>query len=218
MDTGGISVWLACRTAGQDPASWRTRFDIGRATDLQGTYDLICLFDSIVDNRNPVGQVYYGASTLLRTPNSLSQEVGTALGAQAGEARLREVITGAGAYPQWRPSRGPWNGTERRTAERFTTMRRSPMSRTHPPARALRPCPRRRMGIVLTPLVGAAAIGVPLGQRPTREAPIVTGAAMTGAGGSDARPTWLSVPDGATSDRLAAARIAVAPRPVGAGR
>jgi hypothetical protein len=92
------------------------------------------------------------------------------------------------------------------------------MSRAHPPVRALRPCPRRRIGIVLTPLVGAAAVVVPLGQRPTRDAPIVTGAAMTGAGGSDARPTWLSVPGGATSDRLAAPRIAGPARPVGAGR
>jgi hypothetical protein len=92
------------------------------------------------------------------------------------------------------------------------------MGRTHPPAPVLRPGPRRRIGFVLAPLVGAEAVGVPLGRRPTREAPIVTGAAMTGAGDSDARPTWLPVPGGVTSDRLAGLWIAVPPRPFGAGR
>ena len=52
--------------------------------------------DKLEDNLNPVGRVYYGASTLLCTPASLSQEVGLALGAQAGEKRLREVVTGGG--------------------------------------------------------------------------------------------------------------------------
>ncbi len=48
--------------------------------------------DSVEDNLNPVGRAYYGFSTLLCTPASLSQEVGLALGAQAGEARIREVV------------------------------------------------------------------------------------------------------------------------------
>lgn len=52
--------------------------------------------DRVEDNLNPVGAVYYAASTLVCTPNSLSQDVGAALGAQAGEARLREVVIGAG--------------------------------------------------------------------------------------------------------------------------
>ena len=52
--------------------------------------------DRLEDNLNPVGRLYYGASTLLCTPASLSQEVGLALGAQAGEARLRKVLTDAG--------------------------------------------------------------------------------------------------------------------------
>lgn len=52
--------------------------------------------DSVEDNLNPIGRMYYGASTLICTPNSLSQPVGLALGAQAGEARLREVLTEAG--------------------------------------------------------------------------------------------------------------------------
>jgi Methyltransferase domain len=52
--------------------------------------------DRLEDNLNPIGHLYYGASTLLCTPASLSQEVGLALGAQAGETRLRKVLTDAG--------------------------------------------------------------------------------------------------------------------------
>ncbi len=52
--------------------------------------------DRLEENLNPVGRLYYAASTLLCTPASLSQEVGLALGAQAGEKRLREVLTEAG--------------------------------------------------------------------------------------------------------------------------
>jgi SAM-dependent methyltransferase len=63
-----------------------------------GTLMLIEPFaaDDIGGNLNPVGAAYYGFSTLLCTPSSLSQEAGTALGAQAGEARLREIVTSAG--------------------------------------------------------------------------------------------------------------------------
>ena len=52
--------------------------------------------DRVEDNLNPVGRAYYAFSTLLCTPCSLSQEVGLALGTQAGEARIREVVTAAG--------------------------------------------------------------------------------------------------------------------------
>jgi SAM-dependent methyltransferase len=52
--------------------------------------------DSVSDNLNPVGRAYYGFSTLLCTPSSLSQEVGLALGTQAGPARIRDVVTTAG--------------------------------------------------------------------------------------------------------------------------
>ena len=60
-----------------------------------GTLMLIEPFanDDLADNLNPVGAAYYGFSTLLCTPSSLSQDVGTALGAQAGEARLRDIVT-----------------------------------------------------------------------------------------------------------------------------
>ncbi len=49
--------------------------------------------DRVEDNLNPVGRAYYGFSTLLCTPASLSQDVGLALGAQAGPARIAEVVT-----------------------------------------------------------------------------------------------------------------------------
>jgi len=52
--------------------------------------------DAVEDNLTPVGRVYYAASTLVCTPASLAQEVGAALGAQAGESRLREVLAAAG--------------------------------------------------------------------------------------------------------------------------
>ena len=64
--------------------------------------------DRLEDNLNPVGRLYYAGSTMVCVPTSLSQEVGAALGAQAGEAKLREVIGGrasaASAGPPKRPS------------------------------------------------------------------------------------------------------------------
>src|SRR5690606_36806286 len=52
--------------------------------------------DRVEDNFNPVGRAYYAASTLICTLCSLSQEVGLALGAQAGEARTRAVVSSGG--------------------------------------------------------------------------------------------------------------------------
>jgi len=52
--------------------------------------------DHVEDNLNPVGRAYYGFSTLLCTPSSLSQDVGLALGTQAGPARIRDVATTGG--------------------------------------------------------------------------------------------------------------------------
>ena len=57
--------------------------------------------DRVEDNLNPLGRAYYSASTMLCTPNSLSQEVGYGLGAQAGEAKIREVVAGGG-FTQFR--------------------------------------------------------------------------------------------------------------------
>jgi SAM-dependent methyltransferase len=52
--------------------------------------------DDLQDNLNPVGRIYYSASTLLCTPCSRSQEVGLCLGAQAGEVRIRKVVESGG--------------------------------------------------------------------------------------------------------------------------
>jgi 2-polyprenyl-3-methyl-5-hydroxy-6-metoxy-1,4-benzoquinol methylase len=65
--------------------------------------------DRIEDNLNPVGRAYYGFSTLLCTPASLSQEVGLALGAQAGEARIRDVVTAGGLTRFRRAAETPFN-------------------------------------------------------------------------------------------------------------
>jgi SAM-dependent methyltransferase len=65
--------------------------------------------DRVEDNLNPVGRAYYGFSTLLCTPASLSQEVGLALGAQAGEARIREVAETAGFTRFRRVAETPFN-------------------------------------------------------------------------------------------------------------
>ncbi|MGH2962523.1 MAG: class I SAM-dependent methyltransferase [Solirubrobacterales bacterium] len=65
--------------------------------------------DRVEDNLNPIGRVYYCASTMLCTPGSLDQEVGLALGAQAGEARLREVAEEAGFSRFRRATETPLN-------------------------------------------------------------------------------------------------------------
>ena len=65
--------------------------------------------DRVEDNLNPIGRVFYSASTLLCTPASLSQEVGLALGAQAGEARMRKVVTEGGFSQFRRATETPFN-------------------------------------------------------------------------------------------------------------
>lgn len=65
--------------------------------------------DRVEDNLNPIGRMFYGASMFLCTPNSLSQPVGRGLGAQAGEVRLREVMTEAGFTRFRRATQTPIN-------------------------------------------------------------------------------------------------------------
>ena len=65
--------------------------------------------DRLEDNLNPVGRVYYSASTFICTPASRSQEVGACLGAQAGEARLRDVVTKGGFSRFRRATQTPFN-------------------------------------------------------------------------------------------------------------
>lgn len=68
-----------------------------------GTWMIVEPFahDELKDNLNPVGRIYYSASTILCTPCSRSQDVALCLGAQAGEKRMREVVT-KGGFTQFR--------------------------------------------------------------------------------------------------------------------
>src|SRR5215813_9194202 len=65
--------------------------------------------NELEDNLNPVGRIYYAGSTMGCVPTSLSQEVGSALGAQAGEAKLREVIRAGGFRHIRRAAETPFN-------------------------------------------------------------------------------------------------------------
>jgi hypothetical protein len=71
---------------------------VRKALKPDGTWLVVEPFanDKLEDNLNPVGRVYYSASTFICTPASRSQEVGACLGAQAGEARLRDVVNKGG--------------------------------------------------------------------------------------------------------------------------
>jgi SAM-dependent methyltransferase len=77
----------------------------------QGSWMIVEPFanDRVEDNLNPIGRAFYSASTLLCTPASLSQEVGLALGAQAGEARMRKVVTEGGFSRFRRATETPFN-------------------------------------------------------------------------------------------------------------
>ncbi|HEX5708956.1 MAG TPA: class I SAM-dependent methyltransferase [Pyrinomonadaceae bacterium] len=76
-----------------------------------GTWMIVEPFanDEVENNLNPIGRAFYSASTLICTPASLSQEVGLALGAQAGEARMREVVTKGGFTHFRRATETPFN-------------------------------------------------------------------------------------------------------------
>jgi SAM-dependent methyltransferase len=76
-----------------------------------GTWMIVEPFanDTVQDNLNPVGRVFYGASTVICTPASQAQEVGLALGAQAGESRLAEVIKEGGFTSVRRATETPFN-------------------------------------------------------------------------------------------------------------
>jgi SAM-dependent methyltransferase len=84
---------------------------VRRTLTAEGTWMIVEPFagDRLDDNLNPVGRVFYGASTLVCTPASRDQEVGLALGAQAGQARLREVVTDGGFTRFRRATETPFN-------------------------------------------------------------------------------------------------------------
>ena len=84
---------------------------VRRSLNKDGTWMIVEPFanDQLKDNLNPVGRVYYSFSTLLCTPCSRSQEVALCLGAQAGEKRIREVISSAGFTRFRRANETPFN-------------------------------------------------------------------------------------------------------------
>ena len=84
---------------------------IHRSLKPDGTWMIVepMAGDKLEQNLNPVGRLYYAASTMVCVPTSLSQEVGAALGAQAGEARLREVIAKGGFRSLRRATETPLN-------------------------------------------------------------------------------------------------------------
>jgi len=84
---------------------------VRQALAPDGTWLLVEPFanDRVEENLNPVGRLFYSVSTLVCTPASLAQEVGLALGAQAGEGRLREVLEQAGFTRIRRATETPFN-------------------------------------------------------------------------------------------------------------
>lgn len=76
-----------------------------------GTFMIVEPFanDDLADNLNPVGRMFYSASTVICTPGSLAQEVGLGLGAQAGEAKLTDVLKQAGFSRVRRAAQTPFN-------------------------------------------------------------------------------------------------------------
>jgi SAM-dependent methyltransferase len=107
-DYGLVTVFDALHDMG-DPVGAASH--VKEALQADGTFMIVEPFagDSLSENLNPVGRAYYGFSTMVCTPNSLSQEVGLALGAQAGERRLREVASKGGFSRFRRAAETPFN-------------------------------------------------------------------------------------------------------------
>jgi 2-polyprenyl-3-methyl-5-hydroxy-6-metoxy-1,4-benzoquinol methylase len=84
---------------------------IRKALKKDGTWMVVepIAGDTLDDNLNPVGRLYYSASTMICVPTSLAQETGLALGAQAGEMRLSEVIRSGGFAQVRRATQTPLN-------------------------------------------------------------------------------------------------------------
>jgi len=92
-----------------DPVGAAAR--VRRALAPGGTWMIVEPFagDRVEENLTPVGRAYYSFSTLLCTPSALSQGDGMALGAQAGEARIRDVVTTGGFTSFRRAAETPFN-------------------------------------------------------------------------------------------------------------
>jgi ubiquinone/menaquinone biosynthesis C-methylase UbiE len=84
---------------------------IRQALDADGTWLIVepIAGDTLADNLNPVGRVYYSGSVFLCVPNARSQPGGYALGAQAGQAAIRQVAEQAGFTRFRRAAETPFN-------------------------------------------------------------------------------------------------------------
>ena len=84
---------------------------VRKSLSADGTWMIVEPFahDRLEDNLNPVGRIFYSASTFICTPASRSQDVGMCLGAQAGETRMREVVTQGGFKRFRRATETPFN-------------------------------------------------------------------------------------------------------------
>jgi SAM-dependent methyltransferase len=107
-DYGFVTVFDALHDMG-DPVGAASH--VRQALHPDGTFMIVepMAGDSLAENMNPVGRAYYGFSAMVCTPASLSQEVGLALGAQAGERRLKEVLSKAGYTRVRRAAETPFN-------------------------------------------------------------------------------------------------------------
>ena len=104
-----LAATLGCLHDMGDPLAAARR--IRRVLKPNGTWLVVEPFatDDPAGNMNPVGRVYYSFSTLLCVPNAMSQPGGYALGAQAGEAAIRRVVTEAGFTRFRRAAETPFN-------------------------------------------------------------------------------------------------------------
>ena len=107
-DYGFVTVFDALHDMG-DPVGAASH--VKQSLQPDGTFMIVepLARDSLAENINSVGRVYYGFSTMICTPGSLSLEVGLALGAQAGERRLRDVLSKGGFTRVRRAAETPFN-------------------------------------------------------------------------------------------------------------
>jgi SAM-dependent methyltransferase len=84
---------------------------VRRILKAEGTWMIVepIAGDKPQENMNPVGRLYYNASTMICVPTSLDQEVGEGLGAQAGQAKITEVVAAGGFSRVRRATEGPFN-------------------------------------------------------------------------------------------------------------
>jgi len=107
--TYDLVTFFDCLRDMGDPAGASAH--VRRSLKPDGTWMIVEPFahDHLSGNLNPVGRVFYAASTMVCTPASLSQDVGLGLGAQAGEVKLRQVVTAGGFTRFRRATETPFN-------------------------------------------------------------------------------------------------------------